>query len=94
MTDLTCRQAGRLGGQLVLARHGRDYFRRIGALAPKRDRAYYQAIGRKGGAVTRARYEAAFHESVARAGGVATLARYGRAHFARIARSRHTEARR
>lgn len=92
MTDLICRQAGRLGGQAVLARHGPDHFRRIARLTPKRPRAYYQAIGRTGGAVTRARYEAAFHEAVARSGGNATLARYGREHFAQIARSRHAEA--
>ena len=93
--ELTCREAGRLGGELILARLGPDHFRRIGALA-RRDPAQQRVRATAGGNTTRARHGDAFYERIATLGGQATLARYGRDYYAelgRLSQARRREAR-
>jgi hypothetical protein len=89
--DLTCREAGRLGGQAILARLGPDHFRAIGALA-RRDPATQRRAALRGGATTRARHGDGFYERIARLGGLAVLARYGTEHYR--AMGRRSQARR
>lgn len=81
MSDLTCKQAGRLGGLATKARIGTEGYRALGAKT-SRPRAYFAAIGRKGGkSLTPAQREA-----TSRAGGEALLTKYGKDHFREIAR--------
>lgn len=54
--SISVREAGRRGGQAVLAKYGRAYLAALGKRAPVRERAYYQRIGKKGGRANARRY--------------------------------------
>ena len=83
--EMTCAQAGRLGGELIRERYGSSHFRRIGALA-RRDPAQQRIRATAGGLTTRARHGDQHYERIATLGGQATLRRYGRDHYAAMAR--------
>jgi hypothetical protein len=85
VTELTCREAGRMGGTAVLERYGTEYFRRIGALA-RRDPDKQRSRALAGGATTRARYGAGHYEAIGRLGGAAVLERYGTDHYRALGR--------
>lgn len=54
-SNLTVREAGRLGGNAVKAKYGKAHYERIGAMGgnktAERGREFYAEIGRKGGSV-------------------------------------------
>ena len=83
--EMTCRQAGKLGGDLILARLGPEHFRRIGALA-RRDPAQQRIRATAGGLSTRDRHGDGHYERIATLGGQATLRRYGREHYRELGR--------
>ncbi len=58
--EMTVRQAGRLGGEAVKAKHGVEHYHRIGKLGgvanlAKRGHDYYVEIGKKGRASRKVR---------------------------------------
>lgn len=88
--SMTCREAGRRGGEALKRKLGAgaaDHYGRIALLAPPRPRAWMREIARRGGATTREHFGTAHFAEIGRAGGEAVLARYGTAYYAAMGRA-------
>jgi hypothetical protein len=87
---MTVREAGRLGGEVIRTRYGRDHFRRIGhrggLVRVATDRAGMLAAARKGGEACRDMYGLDWFEKIGRAGGERVRDLYGKVHFAEAGR--------
>ena len=68
---MTVAEAGRMGGKLVSAKYGPEF---------------YEKIGKKGGSSTAERYGSEFFGKIGRKGGKAVSEKYGPGHFERIGR--------
>ena len=68
---MTVAEAGRMGGKLVAAKYGAEF---------------YERIGKKGGSSTAERYGSEFFGTIGRKGGKAVSDKYGPGHFERIGR--------
>ncbi len=68
---MTVAEAGRMGGKLVSAKYGPEF---------------YEKIGKKGGSSTAERYGPEFFGRIGRKGGQAVSEKYGAGHFERIGR--------
>lgn len=74
--DLTVREAGRLGGEAVLEKYGRDFYAQIGGKGGEARKEElgsegYQQLGRKGGETVRDRYGPSFFAQIGGKGGQA-----------------------
>lgn len=74
--DLTVREAGRLGGEAVLEKYGRDFYATIGekggeARKEELGSEGYQQLGRKGGETVRDKYGPSFFAQIGGKGGQA-----------------------
>ncbi|MBI2941615.1 MAG: helix-turn-helix domain-containing protein [Chloroflexi bacterium] len=87
--EMTVSEAGRLGGNLVKAKYGNEFYRKIGqkggmTVAEERGVEFYAAIGRKGGAAVRDARGADFYSEIGRKGGAAVRAKHGLGYYSRI----------
>jgi DNA-binding Xre family transcriptional regulator len=88
-TCLTARDAGRLGGLVVLERHGRHHYRRIGRLGGesftlRHGDSLATESRRRGGETARDRYGDEHYRRIGRRGGEATSERHGPAFHRRL----------
>lgn len=87
---MTVREAGRRGGNAVLARYGRAFFERISRRAGRPSPEVASRVSRAGGLAVWARRDPEEREAFSRRGGLATLERHGTEHYRR-ARAVRTE---
>jgi len=80
MSDMTCREAGRLGGQATSAKYGRAHFARLGAMASPAPEVL-RASAALGGAATRDAHGIDHYREIGRRGGLAVLAVFGKDHY-------------
>lgn len=85
MTDLTVREAGRLGGRATLAKFGPAHFSALAAKSPHPPHEQARR-GKRGGEATWERHGESHYRAIGRAGGEKTRLMFGREHFVEAGR--------